>query len=40
MAQYVPTTELADLVIYIGSVSRYGSGMKEKAMWRVNPDGT
>lgn len=39
MAQYRPQTELADLVIYIGSISRYNSGMKEKAMWRVNPDG-
>lgn len=39
MAQYHPQTELADLVIYIGSISRYNSGMKEKAMWRVNPDG-
>lgn len=39
MADYTPATELADLVIYIGSVSRYPSGMKEKAMWRVNPDG-
>lgn len=39
MAQYVPASPLADLVIYIGSVSRYNSGMKEKAMWRVNPDG-
>lgn len=39
MAQYSPVTELADLVIYIGSVSRYTSGMKEKEMWRVNPDG-
>ena len=39
MAQYSSGLELADLVIYIGSVSRYVSGMKEKAMWRVNPDG-
>lgn len=39
MSQYVPETPLADLVIYIGSISRYQSGMKEKAMWRVNPDG-
>lgn len=39
MKQYTPQTEKADLVIYIGSVSRYNSGMKEKAMWRVNPDG-
>ena len=39
MAQYSPVTEPADLVIYIGSVSRYASGMKEKEMWRVNPDG-
>lgn len=39
MKQYVPQTEKADLVIYIGSISRYNSGMGEKAMWRVNPDG-
>lgn len=39
MKDYTPTTELADLVIYIGSVSRYNSGMKEREMWRVNPDG-
>ena len=39
MKQYISQTEKADLVIYIGSVSRYNSGMKEKAMWRVNPDG-
>ena len=39
MKQYVSQTEKADLVIYIGSVSRYVSGMNEKAMWRVNPDG-
>lgn len=39
MAQYIPNTERADLVIYIGSVPRYTSGMYEKAMWRVNPDG-
>lgn len=39
MHQYVPQTEKADLIIYIGSVSRYNSGMNEKAMWRVNPDG-
>lgn len=39
MYQYTPQTEKADLVIYIGSVSRYNSGMNEKAMWRVNPDG-
>lgn len=39
MADYTPATDLADLVIYIGSVSRYNSGMKEKEMWRVNPDG-
>ena len=39
MAQYTPVTDLADLVIYIGSVSRYNSGMREEAMWRVNPDG-
>ena len=39
MKQYVPQTKKADLVIYIGSISRYVSGMNEKAMWRVNPDG-
>lgn len=39
MRQYTPQTERADLVIYIGSISRYNSGMHEKAMWRVNPDG-
>ena len=39
MKQYTPQTEKADLVIYIGSISRYNSGMNEKAMWRVNPDG-
>lgn len=39
MRQYTPQTERADLVIYIGSISRYNSGMNEKAMWRVNPDG-
>lgn len=39
MADYTPSTKRADLVIYIGSVSRYNSGMKEKEMWRVNPDG-
>lgn len=39
MKQYIPLTEKADLVIYIGSISRYNSGMNEKAMWRVNPDG-
>ena len=39
MFQYSPKTELADLVISIGGVSRYNSGMQEKEMWRVNPDG-
>jgi len=39
MAQYSRAAEPADLVIYIGSVPRYASGMKEKEMWRVNPDG-
>lgn len=39
MKQYIPQTEKADLVIYIGSISRYNSGMNEKVMWRVNPDG-
>lgn len=39
MVHYVAPIEKADLVIYIGSISRYQSGMKEKEMWRVNPDG-
>lgn len=39
MKNYEPSTELPDLVIYIGSVSRYASGMKAGEMWRVNPDG-
>lgn len=39
MVQYEPKTEGADLVIYIGSISRYQSKMNEKEMWRVNPDG-
>ncbi len=39
MKQYTATSPLADLVIYIGSVSRYGSNMNEREMWRVNPDG-
>lgn len=39
MKQYESKTEKADLVIYIGSISRFKSGMNEKEMWRVNPDG-
>ena len=39
MADYVRKSPSADLVIYIGGVSRYQSGMKEKELWRVNPDG-
>lgn len=39
MQYYEGKTPKADLVIYIGGISRYNSGMKEKAMWRVNPDG-
>lgn len=39
MRNYSPSIERAELVIYIGSVSRYRSGMNEKEMWRVNPDG-
>ncbi len=39
MTQYVSEAEHADLVIYIGSVSRYKSDMHEKEMWRVNSDG-
>lgn len=29
----------AELVIYIGSVSRYNSGMSHAKLWRINPDG-
>ena len=41
MKQYESTNTNADLVIYIGSVPRYMSGMKNPGceMWRVNPDG-
>ena len=39
MKGYMPTSEQADLVIYIGGVSRYTSGMYSAQMWRVNPDG-
>ena len=39
MAGYIEETEKADLVIYIGSISRYNSGMKAASLWRVNPDG-
>ncbi len=39
MEQYTPESPKADLVIYIGGVSRCDSGMNEKEMWRVNPDG-
>ena len=39
MKDYVPKTPSAELVIYIGTIPRYVSGMKEKEMWRVNPDG-
>lgn len=39
MVQYSPKAEKADLVIYIGSISRYPSKMNEREMWRVNPDG-
>lgn len=39
MASYTAKTPSADLVIYIGSVARYLSSMKNAAMWRVNPDG-
>lgn len=39
MSEYKSAIERADLVIYIGSVSRYISNMDERAMWRVNPDG-
>lgn len=39
MEYYNPVTPLADLVIYIGSISRYNSNMKYAEMWRVNSDG-
>jgi len=41
MKQYTSPNINADLVIYIGSVPRYISGMKkpECEMWRVSPDG-
>lgn len=39
MQSYVPASENADLVIHIGSVARYPSGMKNAESWRVNPDG-
>lgn len=39
MKSYVSENADADLVIYIGSVARYPSGMKNAEFWRVNPDG-
>lgn len=39
MKGYMPTSRQADLVIYIGGVARYSSGMHSAHMWRVNPDG-
>lgn len=39
MSSYTAKSMNADLVIYIGSVARYLSGMKNSVMWRVNPDG-
>ena len=41
MKDYTSPNLNADLVIYIGSISRYPSGMNKRGckMWRVNPDG-
>ena len=39
MAQYGCKSPKADLVIFIGGVPRYSSGMFGSKMWRVNPDG-
>ena len=41
MQQYVSPNLDADLIIYIGSVARYVSGVRNKncVMWRVAPDG-
>lgn len=41
MKQYTSAVTEADLVIYIGSISRFQSGMRNPGcvMWRVNPDG-
>ena len=39
MQSYDPENAGGDLVIYIGSVARYPSGMKNAEMWRVSPDG-
>ena len=39
MQSYIPMSGNAELVIYIGSVARYPSGMKNAELWRVNPDG-
>lgn len=39
MEDYLPATPRADLVIFMGTIPRYLSGMREKEMWRVHPDG-
>lgn len=41
MQQYKSSNLDADLIIYIGSIARYPSGIKNPkcVMWRVNPDG-
>ena len=39
MNKYRTSNINADLVINMGSVSRYMSGMRKAEMWRVNPDG-
>ncbi|MCM1219371.1 MAG: thiamine pyrophosphate-binding protein [Lachnospiraceae bacterium] len=39
MASYMSPYSNADLVILIGSVPRYPSGMRSSVMWRVSPDG-
>ena len=39
MANYIPKTPSADLVIYIGSIARYLPDKLGNEMWRVNPDG-
>lgn len=39
MQSYASENACGDLVIYIGSVARYPSGMKNAEFWRVSPDG-
>lgn len=39
LADFDTQLRKADVVIYVGSVSRYPSGTKNSEMWRVNPDG-